>query len=110
METNYLKQEMIQLTDSIERGVQRTKNIVSSLRTFSRKGEEVFAPANIHETLDSTLVILKNKLGKNIKVKKDYSDLPLVDCQIGRLNQVFLNIIGNAIDSIEGEGKVSIFY
>ncbi len=108
LETNYLKQEMIQLTDSIERGVQRTKNIVSSLRVFSRKGDEVFAKADIHEGLDSSLVILKNKLGKNIHVKKAYAALPKIDCQIGRLSQVFLNVIENSIDAMNGEGELYI--
>jgi len=58
-------------------------------------------PSNIHEGLDSTLTILNSQLNGHIKVFKNYGSLPLVNCQIGRLNQVFLNIINNAIHAID---------
>lgn len=101
MDVQLLQKEINGLLAGIERGTERTVSIVSSLRTFSRNSNESFRPANIHEGLDSTLTILNSQLNGHIKVIKNYGPLPLVNCQIGRLNQVFLNIINNAIHAID---------
>lgn len=104
-----LKSEIADLIGGVERGAQRTKDIVSGLRTFSRDNKDKFELANIHEGLDSTLIILGNKLKDKISIKKEYGEIPAVYCQISKLNQVFLNIINNAIQAInEDEGLITI--
>jgi signal transduction histidine kinase len=90
-------------------GAERINEIVLSLRNFSRLDEVQMRPVNLHEGLDSTLLILHNRLkpkGKHlgIQVIKDYGDLPLVVCYAGQINQVFMNILSNAIDALENWG------
>ena len=107
LDTRYLKEEIKELIESIERGSERTKNIVAGLRIFSRKSpDNTFAPADLHEGLNSTLVILNSKLKSRIQVEKDFGEIPPVICQFDKLNQVFLNIINNSIQAIEGEGTI----
>jgi two-component system, NtrC family, sensor kinase len=91
----------------MQMGATRIEKIVLSLRTFSRMDEADMKSVDIHEGLDSTLLILDHRLnGKQgkppIKVIKQYGDLPLVACYAGALNQVFMNILANAADAIEG--------
>ena len=90
-------------------GAERIRQIVLSLRNFSRLDEAQMKPVNIHEGIDSTLLILQNRFKEKggqpeIKLIKDYGDLPLVECYAGQLNQVFMNIIGNAIDALREHG------
>jgi signal transduction histidine kinase len=87
-------------------GADRINQIVLSLRNFSRHDEAEMKSVDIHEGIDSTLMILQNRLkaqGGNpeITVIKDYGMLPLVECYAGQLNQVFMNLISNAIDALE---------
>lgn len=103
MDVQLLQREINQLLGGIERGTERTVSIVSSLRTFSRDSNETFTPANIHEGLDSTLTILNSQLNGHINIAKEYGKVPPIPCQIGRLNQVFLNIISNAIHAIDAQ-------
>jgi two-component system, NtrC family, sensor kinase len=84
----------------MEMGTTRVETIVLSLRSFSRLDESALKSVNIHEGLESTLLVLQSRLAK-IQVVKDYGELPLVECYAGKLNQVFLNILGNAIDALE---------
>ena len=86
-------------------GSARIKDIVTSLRNFSRLDESDMKPVNIHDGIDNTLLILQNKLKfqrdkSEVKVIKNYDDLPLVNCYASQLNQVFMNIISNAIDAV----------
>ena len=108
LDIEYIDQELVELVESIIRGSERTRDIVTSLRTFSRNTTEEFAFADIHEGLDSTLIILNSYLGDRITVHKDYGDLPSIRCQITKLNQVFLNILNNAVQSIKGQGDIFI--
>ncbi len=108
IDTPFLKQEIEELLGSIERGTYRTQSIISSLRTFSRDRRESFIKADINEAIESTLIILGNKLKKRITVAKDFGELPSVKCQISKINQALLNIIDNAIQAIEGEGQIII--
>lgn len=108
LEAEYLESEIASLIGSIERGASRTKNIVAGLKVFSRNSPEQVIEADLHEGLDATLTILSNKMKDRISVQKNYGDIPLVSCQFDRLNQVFMNIISNAIESIDGEGTISI--
>lgn len=108
IDADYLKEEIIPLINGIEKGAKRTQNIVTSLRTFSRNANDEFAKADLHEGLESTLTILNSQFRDRINLHKNYGNIPLVHCQMGKINQVFLNIINNAIHAIEGEGDMFI--
>ena len=97
----YLKEEIDQLLDGIGEGASRTAEIVKGLRIFSRLDEDDLKKADINEGMESTLVITNNLLNNLIKVKRNYGNLPLVDCYPGKLNQVFLNMISNGIYAIK---------
>ena len=84
----------------------RIREIVLSLRNFSRLDESEFKVADLHSGIDSTLMILQNRLKAKdsrpeIVVNLDYGDIPDVECYAGQLNQVFMNVIANAIDALE---------
>ncbi len=97
---DYLKEEIEHLLTGINEGASRTAEIVKGLRIFSRLDEDDIKRADINEGLDSTIVIINNLLNNRIKLVKNYASLPLVECYPGKLNQVFLNIITNAIYAI----------
>lgn len=102
----YLLEDLPNLISSMRIGSDRIRNISVSLRNFSRLDTASKVKANIHEGLDSTLLILKYRLSAKenrpaIEVIKNYGSLPLVECYAGQLNQVFMNIIANAIDALE---------
>ena len=101
LDFDYLKEEIDQLLSGIGEGASRTAEIVKGLRIFSRLDEDDLKKANINEGLESTLVISNNLLNNIIKIEKNYADLPLIECYPGKLNQVFLNIISNAIYAIK---------
>jgi signal transduction histidine kinase len=98
---DYLKMEIDQLLGGINEGASRTAEIVKGLRIFSRLDEDDLKHADLNEGLDSTLIITNNLLGAGIKIEKNYAKLPLIECYPGKLNQVFLNIISNAIYAIK---------
>ena len=102
----FLKQDLRQLFQSMGVGTDRIGEIVKSLRTFSRLDEAALKDVDLHEGIDSTLMILRTRLRAQdwrpeIEVVKDYGNLPTVECYAGQLNQVFMNLLGNAIDAIE---------
>jgi signal transduction histidine kinase len=106
VDLDYLREDLPKLLGSMQVGVKRIHNISTSLRTFSRADKDRKVPFNIHEGLDSTLLILKHRLKANddhptIEVITKYSDLPMIECFPGQLNQVFMNILANAIDALE---------
>ena len=108
VELEFLKEDFIQLLDSMQNGAERIKEIVLSLRNFSRLDEAEFKQVDIHQGIDNTLLILHNRLKfksnhSEIEVIKEYSSLPKIDCYAGQLNQVFMNILANAIDALEDE-------
>jgi len=100
--------EIDKLIDSVRTGSDRTAEIVKGLRTFSRLDEDVLKFADIHEGLDSTLILLRNKYKEHIEIEKHYGDIPEIECYPGQLNQVFMNILSNAIDAIEDKGTIAI--
>ena len=100
--------EITQLIDTVKTGTERTTEIIKGLRTFSRLDEDVLKFADIHEGLDSTLILLLNKCRDRIEIEKGFGDIPQIECYPGQLNQVFMNILSNAIDAIEGKGKLRI--
>ncbi|VXD21013.1 Integral membrane sensor signal transduction histidine kinase [Planktothrix serta PCC 8927] len=103
---DFLQEDAIKIIESMAFGATRIKDIVQSLRTFSRLDEADCKKVDIHKNLESTLLILHHRLQSNfypsaITVIKNYDDLPLVECYPSQLNQVFMNIIVNAIDALE---------
>ncbi len=98
---DYLRMEIEQLLSGISEGATRTAEIVKGLRIFSRLDEDALKKADINEGLDSTLVITNNLLNNVIKLEKNYSSIPLIECYPGKLNQVFLNIMSNAIYAVK---------
>lgn len=106
IDLDFLVEDLPQLLDSLKVGAERICDIVATLRTFSRLDQAKMKSVNIHEGLDTTLQILQHRLKKKsgcqkIEVMKKYGNLPLVECYAGQLNQVFMNILANAIDALE---------
>lgn len=103
---DFLAEDLPRIMSSMSVGVERICQIVQSLRNFSRHDDSQMKPVNLHEGIDSTLLILNHRLKGNaeippIKIVKKYGNLPLVECFAGPLNQVFMNILSNAIDAID---------
>jgi len=106
IDLDFLTQDLQRMLSSMHNGADRIRNIVLSLRNFSRLDESDMKAADIHSGIDSTLMLLQNRL-KNQKgdpivlVFKEYGELPEVECYPGQLNQVFIGILNNAIDALE---------
>jgi PAS domain S-box-containing protein len=106
IELDFLLEDLPKLLDSMKVGATRIQEIVRSLRTFSRVDQSERKPVNLHEDLDNTLLILEHRLRATaghpqIEVVKDYGKLPPVECYAGQINQVFMNLLSNAIDAIQ---------
>ncbi|MEG4571433.1 AAA family ATPase [Microcoleus sp. N3A4] len=106
IELDYIREDLPKLIESMQEGVKRIQDISISLRTFSRADSDRPVACNIHEGIDSTIMILKHRLKANdtrpeIQVIKDYGALPKIECYAGQLNQVFMNILGNAVDALD---------
>ncbi len=114
IDLEYLREDLPKLIGSMKDGVERIRNISTSLRTFSRADSDRPVSFNIHDGLESTLLILKHRLKASefrpaIEVVKEYGNLPLVKCFPGQLNQVFMNVLANAIDALEESNKERTF-
>ena len=106
VELEFIQDDLLKIMSSMRVGTERIREIVMSLRNFSRLDEAEVKEVDIHQGLDSTLMILGHRFKANtdrpeIQVIKQYGDLPLVSCYAGQLNQVFMNILSNAIDALE---------
>lgn len=106
IDLEFVTEDFQQLLQSMKNGAERIRNIILSLRTFSHLDEAEKKRVDLHECIDSVLLVLHHRLATTIKnpgiqVIKEYDRLPLVECYPGELNQVFLNIIGNAIDALQ---------
>jgi len=109
IEVDFLKEDFQKLLTSMKVGAQRIKEIVLSLRNFSRLDESESKTVDIHLGIDSTLMILSTRFNSaGIEVIKNYGSLPEIDCYPGELNQVFMNILTNAIDAVEKAAKPQI--
>jgi PAS domain S-box-containing protein len=116
IDLGFIQEDLPKMLQSMQVGVERVRNIVLSLRNFSRLDEAEMKPVDIHSGIDSTLLILQHKVKKNadgtgINVIKNYGKLPKVSCYASGLNQVFMNVLSNAIDALElgvgGQDKVA---
>ncbi|MBD1879325.1 ATP-binding protein [Coleofasciculus sp. FACHB-T130] len=101
IDVDFLTEDFTKILSSMKMGTERIRQIVLSLRNFSRLDESEMKPVDIHEGIENTLLILNHRLKRGIEVIKEYEDLPLVECYPAQLNQVFMNIISNAIDALE---------
>ncbi len=92
----------------IDKGVERTAQIVRSLRSFARSDDKALSEYDVHENIDDTLVILKHQYKNRIEIKKNYGEITRIQCYAGQINQVWMNLLSNAIHAISGRGEVSI--
>ncbi|MEM8504644.1 MAG: response regulator [Cyanobacteria bacterium P01_D01_bin.1] len=114
VDLDFVCEDLPKLLNSMKGATDRIKSISTSLRTFSRADTEYKVSADIHEGLDSTLLILKYRLKANearpdIEIVKNYGELPTIECFPGRLNQVFMNLLANAIDVFDETAQHSTF-
>ena len=101
VDMTYIREEIVSLLQGIEDGATRTAEIVRGLRTFSRLDETELKKVNVYEGLDSTLVLLRSSMPVNINVVRNYQIVPSIECFPGKLNQVFMNIMGNAVYAMD---------
>jgi PAS domain S-box-containing protein len=105
VDLDFLTQDLPKLMTSMQVGAERIRQIVLSLRNFSRLDKTAREPVDLHQNIDNTLLLLQHRLkakagNSEIRVVKEYGDLPPVECYAGQLNQVFMNILSNAIDAL----------
>ncbi|MFB2922371.1 response regulator [Aerosakkonema funiforme] len=105
---DFLQEDVLKLLNSMRIGTDRIQEIVMSLRNFSRHDEAEFKRVDIHQGIDNTLMLLQNRLKATLEhpeivLIKDYGQLPLIECYSGQLNQVFMNLLNNAIDSVSSQ-------
>ncbi|MEM6402517.1 MAG: ATP-binding protein [Cyanobacteria bacterium P01_D01_bin.116] len=112
IDLEYLLEDLPKIVSSMKLGTDRIKDIMLSLRNYSRTSSDEKKAANLHEGIDTTLMILSHRLKAKperpeIEIVKSYADLPLVECYYGQINQVLMNLLSNAIDSLDesNQGK-----
>jgi len=106
IDLDFLREDLPKTLHSMQVGTERIRQIVLSLRNFSRLDQSEMKAVDIHEGIDSTLLILQHRFKPDsdfngVEVIKEYGALPLIECYAGQLNQVFMNILSNAIDALE---------
>lgn len=106
IDLNFITQDLVDMLDAMQVGTTRMTEIVRSLRNFSRSGRQGFDPADIHAGIDSTLLLLSHRLKMvgvaqvPVTVTKRYGDIPKISCNLSQLNQVFMNLLANAVDAL----------
>ncbi len=110
VDLEFIIEDLPKILSSMEMGADRIRQIVLSLRNFSRLDEAEKKSVDVHEGIDNTLLILHNRLKpkgnhSGIQIIKEYGDIPLVECYPGQLNQVFMNVLSNAIDALENTSE-----
>jgi signal transduction histidine kinase len=108
IEFSFLIKEIFSLLKGIEEGANRSSAIIKGLRSFSRLDDEMCQFYDIHEGIDSSLVLLQNKIKDQINVRKDYGDFDGLECFPSKLNQVIMNILTNSLQAMDGEGELFI--
>ncbi len=104
----FLRQDLATLIDNFEEGAKRIHSILGDLRTFSRMESDDFRAIALHEPIDLALSLLQNEYRGRIDIVKEYDSLPEVECHPGRLNQVFMNLLLNACQAIDGTGTITV--
>jgi signal transduction histidine kinase len=109
IDLDFILEDLPKVLQSMEVGTERIREIVLSLRNFSRLDEAAQKPVDLHEGLESTLMILQHQLNAvgdqvGINLVKNYGDIPVVNCYASQVNQVFMNILANAIDALKSHG------
>ncbi|MDZ8078751.1 MAG: response regulator [Nostoc sp. DcaGUA01] len=115
LDLDFVLEDITKILNSLELGSERIRNLSNSLRNFSRSDSDAKISADLHQGLDSTLMILQHRLKASsdrsrIEVIKNYGVLPQVNCYLGQMNQVFMNILANAVDALDEaivQGKIS---
>jgi two-component system, NtrC family, sensor kinase len=105
IEFDYIQEDFPALIASMVAGSQRIRNIVQTLKNFSHLDESDWKVTNLNEGLEQTLAMFEHRLNSRIEVNKSYGKLPVIQCQPSQINQVFFNLIDNALDAIEDTGK-----
>ncbi len=100
LELEFIQEDLPQMLASMRMGTDRIRQIILSLRNFSRLDEAEKKAVDLHEGIDNTLLLLFNRIKDNIKIIKNYGDLPLIECYPSQINQVFMNLLSNAIDAL----------
>ncbi|MEG4405771.1 ATP-binding protein [Microcoleus sp. MON2_D5] len=100
IELDFIEEDLPHILDSMKIGTERIRNIVLSLRNFSRLDESDKKQADIHEGIENTLLLLSNRIKNRIYIVKKYGKVPSVECYPSQLNQVFMNLLSNAIDAL----------
>jgi PAS domain S-box-containing protein len=111
IDLDFILEDLTNLLQSMSAGTQRIRQIVKSMRTFSRLDEAEIKQVDLHEGLDSTLMLLQHRLqavpqSTPIDIIKNYGDLPETECYSGQINQVFMNVISNAIDALHENSQI----
>lgn len=109
IEFDFLKQDLPRAIKSVKSGAERLKNLVSSLQNFCHIDEVYPKPADLHAMLDSIVLLLQSRLKSEIDIFKEYGDLPPISCFAGQLNQVFMNILSNAVDNLLNQAAYQEF-
>jgi hypothetical protein len=105
IDKDFLLVEIDQLIGSIQEGASRTAEIVGELRNFSRLDDDAIKFTDLHSGIDSTLMLLKNKISTRVQIIKNYGNIPKVECLPGKINQVFVNILSNGLQALEKETR-----
>ncbi|MEP0869989.1 ATP-binding protein [Trichocoleus desertorum AS-A10] len=107
LDVGFVVDDLPKVLASMQAGTDRIRQLVLSLRNFSRLDEAEMKPVDIHEGIDNTLLILNHRLAPEISIVKQYSELPLVECYPAQLNQVFMHLLNNAIDALLSNALLS---
>jgi len=107
-EFDYIVKDLPKLVASCQDGARRTRDIVLGLRNFSRLEEAKLQEIDVHQSLDTTLNLLQGEIKNRIEIHRQYEPTPLIHCYASQINQVFMNILSNAVQAIEGNGHIWI--
>ncbi len=105
---DFIRQDLDTLIENLEEGAKRIHAIIGDLRTFSRMDSDELRPVDIHEPMELALNLLRHEYRDRISVHKDFGQLPKVECHSGKLSQVFMNVLANACQAINGNGEIQI--
>ncbi|OHB25147.1 MAG: hypothetical protein A2X84_09075 [Desulfuromonadaceae bacterium GWC2_58_13] len=108
LKLDYIMDDITQVIAESREGAERVKKIVQNLRSFSRLDEAEWKPADLHECLENTLNMVWNEIKYKAEITRDYGELPMIDCNPGQINQVFMNLLVNAAHAIEAQGTITL--